>query len=100
MIISIEGCPFTHICGIQPEREANGTLKEFYPHLEFQTDLALLPYGEGPFCKFRIPDDIPNAGVYVLTIDHDRVYYVGKTVNLSQRYNVRGCGSIYDAPRK
>lgn len=49
-------------------------------------------YGNGPFCKFRIPREHHQEGVYILTVD-DQPYYVGECVDLTDRYN-NGYGNI------
>ena len=55
-------------------------------------NLSLNKYGEGPFCKFTIWNDIRSGGVYVLTVD-DHVRYIGECANLAARFNV-GYGNI------
>ena len=91
--MDIGGYDFTHVSRVFPERATTGKLVEFYPHKSMQTSLPLLPYGEGPFCQFSIPDNIKRSGVYALTLDSTLIYYIGETINLSQRYN-RGYGFI------
>lgn len=85
---------FTFVCEIIPERDENGQFRRLTPQSRYQNvnGLALHRFGEGPFCRFRIPSQHAVAGVYVLTVD--RVpKYVGECFNLSQRYNM-GYGQI------
>jgi len=55
-------------------------------------NLPLNDYGNGPFCKFRIPNGINEAGVYAVLVNN-RLKYIGKCDNLSPRWNA-GYGNI------
>lgn len=92
-MVKIGTYEFSHIATIQPERAPDGQILSHYPHRQIKSDLPLLPYGEGPFCRFRIGDDIQVSGVYAVTLERRIVCYIGETINLSQRYN-RGYGFI------
>ncbi len=85
---------FHHICAIEPERHADGTIVEYMPQARYKnaTGLALHRYGRGPFCKFKIPRNIEIAGVYALMVDEE-VRYIGECARLSSRYNM-GYGNI------
>lgn len=85
---------FSHICKIEPERNSDGTIRQFMPQNLFKNErsLPLNKYGHGPFCKFRIPNVYKASGVYALQIG-DEVNYVGECQNLSARYNA-GYGNI------
>jgi len=48
--------------------------------------------GSGPFCRFRIPSNLPLEGVYALLIG-ESVRYVGECIHLSKRFNM-GYGQI------
>jgi hypothetical protein len=85
---------FARVCEIQPERDRAGQVRSFTPH-EHSPNSRSLPlhvYGSGPFCRFRIPSDLPLEGVYLLVV-RDIVRYVGECENLSRRYNA-GYGQI------
>jgi hypothetical protein len=85
---------FERVCDLRPEADGSGKILEFIPHGRYRNQkcLSLNPYGQGPFCKFRVPSNQRCAGVYVLTVDAEAVY-VGECVNLSSRYN-NGYGNI------
>ena len=94
MELSIGGFPFTYICDIQPEEELSGSVKIYLPQSRYKNSehLALNNYGQGPFCKFKIPNHHHQCGVYALVSDED-VMYIGETIDLSRRYNL-GYGII------
>ena len=54
--------------------------------------MKLHKYGDGSFCKFKIPNDYQKAGVYILNVD-ESPKYVGECQNLSTRFN-SGYGNI------
>ena len=91
--IQIEDHTFELICSIEPEH-ANGLILQDKPQARFDNEknLPLNKYGEGAFCRFRIPKEHTIAGVYVVTSDDDPKY-VGECENLSSRYNT-GYGQI------
>ena len=85
---------FEHVCNIVPVWGSDGFMIKFMPQSRYRNarNLPLNKYGEGPFCKFKIPDRFLVCGVYALTADSD-VRYVGECVNLSKRFNI-GYGNI------
>lgn len=85
---------FQYICAIDPEREADGSLREFIPQARYDnaTGLPLNRYGDGPFCKFKIPRNMEFSGVYALVVNGE-ARYIGECVGLSSRYNM-GYGNI------
>jgi hypothetical protein len=75
---------FARVCEIQPERDRAGQVRSFTPH-EHSPNSRSLPLhvdGSGPFCRFRIPSDLPLEGVYLLVV-RDIVRYVGECDDLS-----------------
>ena len=92
---------FTLICPIAPETDAAGAIKEFTPAGRYQNEagLALNAYGQGPFCKFRIPRRHPElgalglVGVYALVDAEGAVLYAGQCDNLERRF-YEGYGNI------
>lgn len=78
---------------IRPEVDDLGAPQAFYPHSAYANpqNLALHPYGEGPFCRFRIPTNLQAAGVYLLV--SDTPLYAGECANLATRFN-HGYGAI------
>ena len=90
----IGGYDFRYICAIELEREPDGAVRTFIPQARFVNinGIALNKYGEGPFCKFNIPQNLESPGVYVLMVASD-IKYIGECVALSSRYNM-GYGTI------
>ena len=82
---------------IRPELDELGIVQAFQPHAEYANpqDLPLHPHGEGPFCRFRIPPNHQDGGLYLLLVD-DKPVYLGECASLATRFN-RGYGAI--APR-
>jgi hypothetical protein len=85
---------FYRACLIEPEREGDGSVKEFMPQSGYRNSggLPLNRYGAGPFCRFRIPRHVSAPGVYAILVGGE-VRYLGECANLAVRYNV-GYGSI------
>ncbi|AEF93202.1 protein of unknown function DUF1653 [Desulfotomaculum nigrificans CO-1-SRB] len=85
---------FKFICEIKPLTDKDGRLIEYEPYKKYKNaaGLKLHKYGKGPFCQFRIPSNIPQAGVYILKVNNE-IKYVGECENLSSRYNT-GYGQI------
>jgi hypothetical protein len=92
--IELGGYVFKGICRIVPELDENGKPIEYSPKDEYNNvdDILLNDYGEGPFCHFRIPNNIKRQGVYAVCVD-GKVNYIGECDNLSSRWNV-GYGNI------
>jgi len=91
----IEGLSFQPICTIKLEEDKNGTVKEYSPQSTYENtkNLSLNVYGQGPFCRFKIPDgNNGKAGVYILLLN-GKVVYVGECGDLGSRYN-SGYGNI------
>jgi len=93
-VIDIGKYSFHLITAIDPEREANSSIREFMPQDRYENvnNLPLNKYGNGPYCKFKIPRNITVSGVYALTVE-GTVKYIGECEKLSQRYNM-GYGNI------
>lgn len=79
---------------IRPELDDVGAVQAFLPHTAYANpqNLSLHSSGEGPFCKFRIPANLQEAGVYLL-LANDVPVYVGECANLATRFN-HGYGAI------
>ena len=92
--MNLAGYDFELVCVIAPIRAPNGEVCRYMPQAAFKNErlLPLNRYGEGPFCKFKIPNGYKQSGVYALLVS-ERVQYVGECNNLSQRYNM-GYGNI------
>ena len=69
-------------------------LRTFMPQDRFGNidGIKLNKYGEGPFCKFKIPRNLEFAGVYAL-MEASELMYIGECASLSSRYNM-GYGNI------
>jgi len=92
--VAIGTYSFVKVCDIQPQTDSTGKLENLQPQRRYnnEQDLPLNNYGAGPFCKFKIPTNLPQAGVYAI-FENDRVMYIGECQNLSSRYNM-GYGNI------
>jgi DNA-binding Lrp family transcriptional regulator len=92
--IKVGNYDFERICEISPERDADGSVKRFTPQSRYRNsgNIRLNKYGQGPFCKFRIPSHHHQTGVYSIIVD-GVVSYIGECENLSSRYNM-GYGNI------
>jgi hypothetical protein len=82
--MKLAGYEFVYICDIEPVRNPDGSVQQFMPQARYDNlrGVALNKYGQGPFCKFRIPNLIRTSGVYVLTID-DEIRYPLMTTDKS-----------------
>lgn len=92
----VGGRLFRKVCDVEPARDESGKVIEDRPHQRFRNvrGLRLHGYGEGPFCRFRIPSGYSGkGGVYLLRLNGDWVY-AGKAEDLGVRFN-QGYGSIY-----
>lgn len=85
---------FAKMCEIKPKRDVDGNVERLMPQSHYQNsgNICLNKYGQGPFCRFRIPSDYHQAGVYTIIVD-GVVSYIGECENLSRRYNM-GYGNI------
>lgn len=92
--MNIGGFDFIHICKIEPERDADGIVVSFMPQARYANarGLPLHRYGQGPFCRYRIPGTYRTSGVYAYVVD-GTLMYLGRCQNLSDRINV-GYGNI------
>lgn len=82
---------FSAIADIQLERDSSGDIiEDIFP---LGSDVPLNKYAAGPFCRFRVAQSIPVAGVYALTVA-DRLMYIGECENLAKRYSSTGYGRI------
>lgn len=92
--LSVRGYSFSLVCEIRPKREPDGSVAELNPQggYENRQGLPLHKYGSGPFCSFRVPVEIREAGVYILTLNGETTY-IGECANLSDRFNM-GYGQI------
>lgn len=82
------------VCTIEPKRDDKGQVASFEPQAVYRNrkGLMLNAFGAGPFCHFRIPDDLHRAGVYFIAVD-GQLAYIGECDDLSQRFN-SGYGQI------
>lgn len=88
------GCVFGRVCVIEPECDRDGQPRQYLAQGGYRNvrGLRLHRYGAGPFCKFRISENLEAGGVYLLTVN-GLVWYVGECQNLSLRFNT-GYGHI------
>ena len=92
--MNLFGWKFVFVTLIEPFRLETGVIREYFPQTKYRNaaQIPLNPDGEDPFCQFRIPNDFPLAGVYLISIN-DRVVYVGECEDFSRRFNT-GYGTI------
>lgn len=92
--IDIGGHTFQFVCQIEPERDEIGAILEFMPQGKYKNkrSLPLSKHGIGPFCRYRIPKNWHQEGVYLITRDGE-VVYIGKCIDLTYRHNT-GYGQI------
>jgi hypothetical protein len=92
--LKLDGHHFRHVCSIEPRLRPDGLVQEFLPQSRYRNlnSLALNKYGRGPFCKFSVPGNVRDRGVYAITVD-GALKYIGECENLSKRYNM-GYGNI------
>lgn len=92
--IQIDRYTFEYVCPIIPLTNPNGTIQENLPHSRYNnvSGFSTHQYGQGPFCTFRIPNNLPCSGVYAITVNN-AIAYIGECANLSQRFN-SGYGQI------
>ncbi len=85
---------FKCICSINPETNADGSIRVFMPQSRYdnKAGLSLNRYGTGPFCKFKVPRELDLSGVYAVQVGRE-VKYIGECKTLSSRYNM-GYGNI------
>jgi len=84
---------FSFVCDIEPAKNIDGTIKEFYPAKKYSEEIELNKYGNGPFCRFSIPVKwVGIMGVYALFFNGE-LKYIGQCINFGKRYN-QDYGSI------
>ena len=90
----IGGKEFRFVADIDPDRDDDGRFIEDFPHQRYNNrdNLPLHEYGSGPYCKFKIPPNWNDRGVYALVADKD-IKYIGKCKDLSMQFNT-GYGRI------
>lgn len=84
---------------IEPDHNPRGGITLYNPCERYPNrgGLCLHEWGEGPFCRFKIPVRFRNrAGVYLLVVD-GKIRFAGWSRNLVQRMN-QNYGTI--SPRK
>lgn len=84
----IGGVEFRKIIDFDLDREPDGSIRLFEPQSRYDNyaGLKLNRYGSGPFCRFKIPSDLPLSGVYAI-LRNEIPIYVGECENLSRRFN-------------
>jgi hypothetical protein len=93
--LDVGGVTFTFVASLEPDRGPDGAVVQYMPQAAYRRakQVPLNRHGGGPFCRFRISANLPNEGVYALTLA-GRVVYIGECQNLSERFGPRGYGSI------
>jgi hypothetical protein len=79
---------FFKICDIETN------LLDEYPANRYRNNkkISLHRYGNGPFCKFIVPNNRKQSGIYAIYVS-SKLKYVGECTNLSKRFN-SGYGNI------
>ena len=91
--MNIYGYAFAFVCDLVPDRDGSLTY-QYAPQGGYNNrrGLILNRYGNGLFCRFRIPKTYKRCGVYIVTVN-DEPMYVGECINLTSRFNT-GYGQI------
>lgn len=90
---SLQNYLFSYVCDIEPAKNIDGSIKEFYPEKNYEGKYKLNKYGNGPFCRFSIPSKWSGImGVYALYFN-EQLKYIGQCIDLAKRYNL-GYGQI------
>lgn len=87
----IRECNLTpdEIWTIEPDHNSRGGITVYNPLSRFPSrdGLMLHAWGEGPFCRFKIPERFRGlGGVYLLTVA-GKIVFAGWSRNLVQRMN-------------
>lgn len=93
-LISIDMTP---VYQISPELDSEGNVAEFTPAERYKNSqgLSLNAYGQGPFCKFSVPEHLPEFGslrifgIYDLVDDSGRVLHSDIRENLCDHISKR-----------
>lgn len=85
---------FHQICRLVPDVKPDGSVFEIMPQERYENagGLPLNKYGKGPFCIFRIPQNLDFCGVYAVFVDCG-LKYLGECETLRSRFNT-GYGQI------
>ena len=85
---------FQEIGTIIPELDEKGVPIEYEPQSGYKNvkNLPIHSYGNGPFCRFGIPNFLHKTGIYVILLD-EKPKYVGECDDLAKRWNM-GYGNI------
>jgi hypothetical protein len=94
MYVKLGEYQFIYICTIEPERNADGSVKQCMLQSRYKDkcNWPLNKYGKVPFCKFRIPNNYNVSSVYAVVVEGE-LKYIGECLNLSSRFNT-GYGII------
>ena len=99
ILINMKKCigqyEFQFICEIMPLKDSQRVIFEYNPRHRYEKkeSCELNHYGKLPFCKFSIPANFTDCGVYAIVVD-DTVVYVGECENLTRRFGGQGYGNI------
>lgn len=90
----IENLTFAFVTKISLFLNADGIVEKYMPQERYKKRNLnpLHRYGNGPFCRFKIPNNIQESGVYAIT-QNGCIAYIGRCENLSSRFNI-GYGQI------
>ncbi len=82
--------PFAYVVDVVPDPSPGGEPIVYEAHTRYENPFgrALLPAGQGPFCRFRDPSLPHSPGVMLLTVDGVPAY-VADVPNLNQAINLR-----------
>lgn len=61
---------FNYVCDLDPDRTGK-EIDQHSPQSRYanRRNISLNRYGEGSFCRFRIPNCYARSGVYVVTVN-------------------------------
>ena len=72
------------ICNIECERNDEDKIKIYQYNIPIHQRHR---HGEGPFCRIKIGNEYQNASGIYFIYSGDELKYIGKTDNLSRRFN-------------
>jgi len=90
----IDDIHFQTVCEIKLDHDEAGKILISRPQAKYKkaSSAKLHRYGNGEFCRFRIPKIWNVSGVYAIIVD-SRLTYIGECEDLSFRFNT-GYGQI------
>ena len=89
------GHTFVWTAAVEVEIGSDDRPSEYKPHSRYAKakTAKLHKHGAGPFCRMNLTGLPTVSGVYLVTINNE-ITYIGKTVNLAERWGPRNYAAI------